>query len=64
MRRSIREERPPSRLTNLFVDDPAQVRTTIHRLHNFAQAQPDVILIPSHCPEAFADEVEAETCAD
>jgi glyoxylase-like metal-dependent hydrolase (beta-lactamase superfamily II) len=59
-RRSIREQRPPSRLTNLFVDDASMVRTTIHRLHDFAQKQPDVLIIPSHCPEAFADEVESE----
>lgn len=64
MRRSIREDRPPSRLTNLFVDNPAQVRATIHRLHDFAQAQPDVVIVPSHCPEAFAQEVESETCVD
>lgn len=60
MRRSIRENRPPSRLTSFFVDNPAQVRATIQRLHIFALAQPDVIIIPSHCPEAFADEVESE----
>ncbi|HXR65803.1 MAG TPA: MBL fold metallo-hydrolase [Ktedonobacteraceae bacterium] len=60
MRRSIRENRPPSRLTNLFVDNPTMVRATIQRLHDFAQAQSDVIMIPSHCPEAFAGEVEVE----
>ncbi len=58
LRRSIREERPPSRLTNLFVDDARMVHTTIHRLHDFAQARPDVTIVPSHCPEAFAEEVE------
>lgn len=59
MRRSLRENRPPSRLTNLFVDDPAMQRTTMQRLRAFVQAQPDVLLIPSHCPEAFASEVSA-----
>ena len=59
MRRSIRENRPPSRLTSFFVDNPTQMRATIQHLHHFALAQPDVIIIPSHCPEAFADEVEA-----
>lgn len=58
MRRSIRENRPPSRLTHFFVDEPALVRATIQRLHLFAAEQPDVLIVPSHCPEAFAEEVE------
>jgi glyoxylase-like metal-dependent hydrolase (beta-lactamase superfamily II) len=57
MRRALRENRPPSRLTNLFVDDPILVRATLQRLHDFARTQPDVTIIPSHCPEAFASEV-------
>ncbi|HEX7734123.1 MAG TPA: MBL fold metallo-hydrolase [Ktedonobacteraceae bacterium] len=60
MRRAIRENRPPSRLTNFFVDDAAQVRSTIQHLHDFALARPDVIIVPSHCPEAFAGEIASE----
>lgn len=56
--RSIRERRPPQWITSLFVDDRQAVRTTIDALHEFSQACPDVTLIPSHCPEAFAREVE------
>ena len=56
--RSIRERRPPHRITHLFVDDPRAVSTTIERLHDFARARPDVRLVPSHCPEAFARHVE------
>jgi glyoxylase-like metal-dependent hydrolase (beta-lactamase superfamily II) len=59
LRQAIRENRPPARVTNLFVDDAHAVRTTISRLHDFAAACPDVIIVPSHCPEAFAQEVEA-----
>ncbi len=59
LRRSIRECRPPSRITYLFVDDPAAVRNTIYRLHDFAEFCPDVLIVPSHCPEAYAEEVEA-----
>jgi glyoxylase-like metal-dependent hydrolase (beta-lactamase superfamily II) len=55
--RSIYEQRPPGRLTNLIVDEPRAVRTTISHLHAFAQARPDVRIIPTHCPEAFAREV-------
>ncbi len=58
LRRSIYEQRPPSRITNLVVDDPRAVRTTINRLHDFIQSNSDIILVPSHCPEAFAQEVD------
>jgi glyoxylase-like metal-dependent hydrolase (beta-lactamase superfamily II) len=55
--RSIYEQRPPGRITNLIVDDPRAVRTTIDHLHAFAQARPEVRIVPTHCPEAFAREV-------
>lgn len=55
--RAIRERRPPARITNLLVDDPRAVRDTIERLHAFSQACPDVVIVPTHCPEAFAREV-------
>ena len=55
MRRSIDEDRPPSRLTHLFVDDGTAVRQTINALHRFAQAYPDVRIVPTHCPETYAD---------
>jgi hypothetical protein len=55
--RAIRERRPPHPITRLFVDDPAAVAVTIDRLHAFAQANPDVDVVPTHCPEAFARHV-------
>ncbi len=58
--RSLREQRPPSRVTHFFVDDAQAMRTTIEHLHTFAQARPDVMIIPSHCPEIFAREVEQQ----
>lgn len=60
MRQSIYECRPPSRLTYLFIDNARAVRSTIARLHNFAQSHSDVVIIPSHCPEAYAQEIEAQ----
>jgi hypothetical protein len=42
-----------------LVDDPAELRETIKHLHTFSQALPEVTIIPSHCPEAFAKEVAA-----
>ena len=59
LRRSIYERRLPSRMTNLFIDDSHAVRNTIYRLYDFAQAFSDVEIVPSHCPEAYAQEVEA-----
>ena len=56
--RAIRERRPPHPITNLMVDDPRAVRATLDGLHTFAHACPDVALVPTHCPEAFAREVE------
>lgn len=55
--RSIHECRPPHPLTNFLVDDPRAVAATIDRLHVFAQARPDVTIIPSHCPETWEREV-------
>ncbi|MCB0186709.1 MAG: hypothetical protein KDE31_20725, partial [Caldilineaceae bacterium] len=54
---SILENRPPSRFTDLIVDDPAAVRTTIANLYTFAQAQPQWRLVPTHCAVAFAREM-------
>ncbi len=55
--RSIRERRPPAAMTNLVAHDASAVLPTINRLADFAEACPDVRIVPSHCPEAFAREV-------
>lgn len=55
--RQVRERRPPHPITNLIVDDPHAVRSTIEGLHAFMQARPEVAVVPSHCPEAFEREV-------
>jgi glyoxylase-like metal-dependent hydrolase (beta-lactamase superfamily II) len=51
--RSLRERRPPSRISQLIVDDARQLRETIDHLHDFSQSCPDVRIIPTHCPEAL-----------
>lgn len=58
LRRAIKERRPPSRLTHLFIDDADAMKKTIYHLHDFAQIWRDVVIIPSHCPEAYAQEME------
>lgn len=55
--RQVREQRPPHPITNLFVDDPQAVRSTIEGLHTFMLARPEVAIVPTHCPEAFEREV-------
>lgn len=54
-RRSIRERRPPGRLTYLLVDDVQAMLATIDALHAFAAARPDVWIVPTHCPEAYQE---------
>ncbi|MCW5849441.1 MAG: MBL fold metallo-hydrolase [Anaerolineae bacterium] len=54
--RSIRERRPPARLTSFYVDDWRAVHTTLDGLAAFAAACPEVALVPTHCPEALARE--------
>jgi glyoxylase-like metal-dependent hydrolase (beta-lactamase superfamily II) len=58
--RSIYERRPPSRLTHFFIDDAQAMYATINHLADFALDYPDVTIIPSHCPEAFARELGRE----
>jgi glyoxylase-like metal-dependent hydrolase (beta-lactamase superfamily II) len=55
--RSVRENRPPSRIGGLIADDSTQLAATIAGLHAFAAARPDVLIVPSHCPETFAQVV-------
>lgn len=52
--RGIRENRAPHWITTLFVDDMRAVRLTVASLHAFARKQPDVLIVPTHCPDAFA----------
>jgi glyoxylase-like metal-dependent hydrolase (beta-lactamase superfamily II) len=55
MARSITLNRPPGAIGGLLADDTGAVAETIARMHAFAQARPDVQIIPSHCPETFAE---------
>ncbi|NTW02245.1 MAG: MBL fold metallo-hydrolase [Oscillochloris sp.] len=48
---AIREQRPPARITHLFVDDPQALHLTLSNLAAFAIACPEVRIIPTHCPE-------------
>jgi len=50
--RSIRERKAPSAITRLIVDDAGQVQTTLDKLNRFWQANPQIRILPTHCPEA------------
>jgi glyoxylase-like metal-dependent hydrolase (beta-lactamase superfamily II) len=52
---SIRENRPPHRLTNLLFPNPAAYRATLTDLHDFHAKQPEVRVIPSHCEVTLAE---------
>ena len=56
--RSIYTKTPPARLANFIADDTVAVRNTIASLYDFTQACPDVLIVPSHCPETFAQQVD------
>lgn len=51
---SIRELRGPGRAGYLIADDPRALDATLAKLHAFALANPDTLIIPTHCPESYA----------
>ena len=51
---AIRENRSPAPLALRLVGDPRKTVKTLRNLHEFAQANPNVWIIPTHCPEVAA----------
>jgi glyoxylase-like metal-dependent hydrolase (beta-lactamase superfamily II) len=54
---AVRQQRPPAGIARFIADSSSAVSDTLARLKRFLEANPDVRLVPSHCPEAFAREV-------
>jgi glyoxylase-like metal-dependent hydrolase (beta-lactamase superfamily II) len=54
---AFRENRPPHRVTGVFVDSVRAAARTVAVLHEYAAAHPDTAIVPSHCPEAYARHV-------
>lgn len=50
---SYRENRPPHPLIN-FLHDVKSYRETLDRLHRLSKEEPDLLIVPSHCPETAA----------
>lgn len=51
--RAYRENRWPAPVTQLLVDDWTATVATIQRLHDFAATRPDILIVPTHCPEMY-----------
>lgn len=51
---AIRENRPPAPLALRLIGDPRATVKTLRNLHEFANAHPNVWIIPTHCPEIAA----------
>jgi glyoxylase-like metal-dependent hydrolase (beta-lactamase superfamily II) len=53
LKRSIVENRPPHKITDLFFPEPAVYRETLNKLHSHYLTHPDTIIVPSHCEETI-----------
>ncbi|HEY9898068.1 MAG TPA: MBL fold metallo-hydrolase [Pantanalinema sp.] len=51
--RAFKENRPPMGIARLIFSDWKGYLDTMSRLHAFHQARPDVLILPSHCQEAW-----------
>ena len=58
-RASLQSGRGPHPVTNLVVDNAREAAQTVLRLSEFARENPDVTMIPTHCPLAFAELVKS-----
>ncbi|ABX03026.1 MAG TPA: MBL fold metallo-hydrolase [Herpetosiphon sp.] len=55
--RAIRGQVLPHPIIYFMIDDAKAMATTLARLSAFAQAYPEVLIVPCHCPEIYANEV-------
>ncbi len=53
LKRSVVENRPPHKITNLLFPDPEAYRETLGNLHTYHLTHPDTRIIPSHCEETI-----------
>ena len=53
LKRSIVENRPPHKITNLLFPDPKAYRETLGNLHTYHLTHPETHVIPSHCDETI-----------
>ena len=55
LRRNYLEMKPAHRLMNFIVTDKSQMMENLGRLHEVANKNPEIIIVPSHCPETWAE---------
>jgi glyoxylase-like metal-dependent hydrolase (beta-lactamase superfamily II) len=51
---AVRENRPPATVALRLVGHPRETLQTLANLHAFGQSNPEVWIVPSHCPEVAA----------
>jgi glyoxylase-like metal-dependent hydrolase (beta-lactamase superfamily II) len=51
---SIREQRGPGAPGYLIADNARELDATLAKLHQFAHRNPQVLILPTHCPESYA----------
>ncbi|MGF7148685.1 glyoxylase-like metal-dependent hydrolase (beta-lactamase superfamily II) [Sphingomonas zeicaulis] len=49
---AIRDDAPPPRLTTALLGNTGRYRATLNALHRLATRNAEMLLLPSHCPEA------------
>lgn len=54
-RRAVRENAPPPRFTTDLLGQTEACRRTLNDLHVLWSQRPDLVVTPSHCPEAAAE---------
>jgi len=48
--RGYAELRSPSRITWAIIDDPGAMQQTLSRLHHLHMSDPELLIVPAHCP--------------
>lgn len=59
-RESFLQQQLPHWITNAFVDDVDAARKTLQKIGHFNRARPEVVIIPTHCPAAYAEHVGSQ----
>lgn len=63
-RESYRQKQPPAWITHFFIDNVSEMRRTLEGIATFHAAHPEIAIVPSHCPEAYANLVDENTSPD
>lgn len=50
---AYRAIRPPHWITSTIQDDVRAMVSTLQRIHAFADARPDTVILPTHCPDTL-----------